>query len=70
MKASGPDANDGTFELWIDGVSKIQLTGLDNSLADVDFVRMGALSVKSGATGTLFWDEFESRRGSYIGLLP
>jgi hypothetical protein len=30
-------------------------------------VRLGALSVKPGATGTLFWDEFESRRLTYIG---
>jgi hypothetical protein len=28
---------------------------------------MGALSVKSGAFGTLYWDEFESRRLSDIG---
>ena len=68
--ASGPDAVDGTFELFIDGVSMVQLTGLDNSLAEVNFTRMGALSVKTGASGTLYWDEFESRRGSYIGLLP
>jgi hypothetical protein len=70
VRASGPDAFDGAFELWIDGVSMIQLTGLDNHLSEVDFVRLGALSVKSGAAGTLYWDEFESRRGSYIGLLP
>jgi hypothetical protein len=28
---------------------------------------MGALSVKPGASGTLYWDEFESRRDDYIG---
>jgi hypothetical protein len=28
---------------------------------------MGALSLKTGANGTLYWDEFESRRESYIG---
>ena len=47
----------------------IQLTGLDNSLAEVDFARLGALSVKTGAGGTLFFDDFESRRQSYVGLL-
>jgi hypothetical protein len=31
---------------------------------------VGALSVKAGAGGTLYCDEFASRRGSYIGLLP
>jgi hypothetical protein len=29
--------------------------------------RLGALSVKLGAIGTLYWDEFESRRLSDIG---
>ena len=66
-RASGPDANDGTFEMWIDGDSKIMLTGLDNSLGEVAFIRLGALCVKSGANGGLYWDEFESRRASYIG---
>jgi hypothetical protein len=70
LRATGPDANDGALELWIDGASMIRLTGLDNSLAEVDFARMGALSVKTGATGTLYFDEFESRRQSYIDLLP
>ena len=66
-RATGPDAEDGSFQLWIDGTSMATLTGLDNSLSAVDFVRLGALSVKSGATGTLRWDEFVSRRESYIG---
>jgi len=66
-RSSAAGANDGTFELYVDGVSKAQLTGLSNSVSAVDFVRMGALSVKPGANGTLYWDEFESRRLSYIG---
>ncbi len=66
-RSSGPDANDGTFELWIDGVSRSTLSALDNSRSAVDFVRLGALSVKTGANGTLYWDEFESRRFSSIG---
>jgi hypothetical protein len=65
--ASGPDALDGTFALWIDGVPAAVRTGLDNSRSAVDLVRLGALSVKAGASGTLLWDEFVSRRRSYIG---
>jgi hypothetical protein len=42
-------------------------TGDPNSLSEVDFVRMGALSVKLGASGTMYWDEFESRRQNGIG---
>jgi hypothetical protein len=62
--------NDGSFTLWIDGDERSPvslLTGLDNSLSAVDFARLGALSVKTGAGGFLHWDEFESRRESYIG---
>jgi len=67
QRASGPAANDGRFEMWIDGTSVSTLTGLDNSASAVDFARLGALSVKTGASGTLFWDEFESRETSLIG---
>ena len=66
-RASGPDAFDGHFEMWVDGVSLGLRGGLNNSLAGVDFVRMGALSLKTGASGTLYWDEFESRRTGAIG---
>ena len=66
-RASGPTANDGRFEMWIDGTSVSVLSGLDNSASAVDFARLGALSVKTGASGTLFWDEFESRETSLIG---
>jgi hypothetical protein len=66
-RSSSASANDGTFELWIDGVSRSQLTGLDNSRSAVDFARLGALSIKPTAAGTLFWDEFESRRLNFIG---
>ena len=67
-RSSGPDALDGSLELWIDGVSVATLPGLDNSISAVDFVRLGALSVKAGASGSMYWDEFESRRVTYIGL--
>ena len=70
VRASGPDASDGAFELWIDGVSVSRLESLDNALAEVDFARMGALSVKSAANGTLLFDAFESRRETYIGPVP
>jgi hypothetical protein len=66
-RASRPGANDGSLELWIDGTPAGALSGLDNDERAVDFVRLGALSVKAGAAGTLSFDEFESRRGSYIG---
>ena len=66
-RASGPSTNDGSFELSIDGTPVHAATTLDNSLSRVDFVRLGALSVKVGASGTIYWDEFESRRQGGIG---
>jgi len=70
LRASSAGALDGEFELWVDGVSAGRLTGLDNDLSEVDFARLGTLSVKTGASGVLYFDEFESRRESAIGLLP
>ena len=66
-RATGPDANDGAFEMWIDGTSVYAAASLDNSVSGVDFARLGALSAKDGAAGTLYLDEFESRRSTYIG---
>ena len=66
-RSSGPAANDGSFEIRVDGTPAGTLTNLDNSVSSVDFVRMGALSVKAGASGTLYFDEFESRRANAIG---
>ena len=64
QRASGPDANDGRFRLWVDGALAADLTGLDNSLGAVDFVRLGALSLKPGASGPLRFDHFQSNRMS------
>jgi hypothetical protein len=66
-RASAPGANDGTLQLWIDGVSVATMNGLDTDQAGIDFARLGALSVKPGAAGALYWDEFVSRRKTYVG---
>jgi hypothetical protein len=65
-RATAPGAADGSLQLWIDGLEAGTLSGLDNDQADVDFARLGALAVKPGASGTLHWDAFETRRLSYI----
>ncbi len=69
-RSSGQDAPDGTFEMWIDGTSVATLTGLANGASSVDFARLGALSVKGGSGGTLYFDAFESRRLTAVGPLP
>ena len=69
-RATGPEINDGSFTLWIDGAAVSQLSGLDNTSTGVDFVRLGAMAVKAGAAGSLRWDEFASRRWSPLGPGP
>jgi uncharacterized repeat protein (TIGR01451 family) len=66
-RSGGPGFDNGYFELWIDGASVASLFGLDTDLHSVDAGRMGALSVKAGASGTVYFDEFRSRRVNYIG---
>ena len=66
-KATVAGASDGRFEMWIDGVSVVTVTGLDNDERSAGFVRMGAISIKEGAGGQLRFDEFVSRRLAYTG---
>jgi hypothetical protein len=67
QRATGPGASDGSLQLFIDNASVSTLSGIDNDQVPVDLVRMGALSVKTGAAGTLYYDQFESRRLRFIG---
>jgi hypothetical protein len=57
----------GSIALGIDDTFVHGVSGLDNHDGGIDFVRLGAISAKQGASGTLLWDEFESRRHTYIG---
>jgi hypothetical protein len=66
-RASAPAAGNGTFDFWLDNALMATLTGLDNDVSPIEFARMGAFSVKTGAGGTLFYDQFESRRQRLIG---
>jgi hypothetical protein len=67
IRSAGPGIANGLFTLRIDNVAVSTLLDLDNDSIPVDFVRMGALSIKTGAGGTLFYDQFESRRQRLIG---
>lgn len=60
-------AGDGSLRLWIDGALTSTLPNLRNAARGMDFVRLGALSVKPGASGTIFWDQLDSRRETFIG---
>jgi hypothetical protein len=67
VQASAPASPDGSFQLWIDGNPAPALTGLQNHAHAVEYVRLGAMVIKPGASGTLYFDRFESRRETYIG---
>jgi hypothetical protein len=64
-RSSGVD--DGWLLLWIDGQAVAQLTSLDNDEDALGFARLGAMGLKPGAGGTLYFDGFEARRETYIG---
>src|SRR6185436_12554724 len=55
-RATTPTSADGELNLWIDGTLQETLSALQNNLRSIDFVRLGGLSSKGGASGTLFFD--------------
>ncbi len=61
-RSSSASVGDGVFQFYIDGALQKTLNGNLNNLSGVDSVRMGALSVKTGASGGMYWDEFASTR--------
>ena len=62
-------ANNGGLTLWIDGEPQASLAGIDNDTRRIDRVRLGAVAgIDSGTRGTEYFDAFESRRQTYIGL--
>jgi hypothetical protein len=66
--ASAVGSNNGGLALWIDGNLQADLTGIDNDTHRIDRAKLGALSgLDNGTRGTYYFDNFESRRQSYIG---
>ena len=66
--ANAVGANNGSLVLWVDGVQKPGLSGIDNDTRRIDRVRLGAIyGIDTGTRGTYYFDDFVSRRLSYIG---
>lgn len=66
--SSAAGANNGVVTLWLDGVQRANLTGVDNDTRRIDRVSLGVVAgIDSRTRGTLFIDAFESRRQTYIG---
>ena len=66
--ASSDGANDGSLAFWVDGVEQTPLTGLDNDTMLVGKGRLGVSKIGDETYGVVYFDGFESRRWSYIGL--
>jgi hypothetical protein len=61
-------SSDGSLTFWIDGIQTAALTAIDNDTRRIDRILLGAVDgVATGTRGTVYFDSFESRRGSYIG---
>ena len=57
-------------KLTVDGTTLATLSDVQNNARTVGAVRMGTMNVKAGAAGTLFFDEFVSRRTGPIPPNP
>ncbi len=60
----------GSFELIVGDVSRQVLTNIDNDTRVLNEVRLGAQGIGANTSGTLYFDDFISRRFTAIGLLP
>jgi hypothetical protein len=68
--ATASGANNGGLTLWIDDVQQASLTGIDNDAWRIESARLGGVAgIDAGTRGAYFFDAFESRRQTYIGLL-
>lgn len=66
--SASPAAFNGGLTLWIDGVQRQNLTGVDNDTRRIDRAQLGAVAgIDTGTRGTYYFDSFESRRQTYIG---
>jgi hypothetical protein len=65
--ATGAGANDGFLTTRLDGAPTAGLASLDNDQSAIALARWGAVALTSTPTGTLWVDDFVSRRSGSIG---
>jgi hypothetical protein len=61
-RATTAGGTNGTVHFYIDNSLTFVISGLANGSTPIDFARLGAMSVKTGAAGTMYFDEFEDWR--------
>lgn len=73
-RATGEGANNGIFEVWIDGVSQVSDTTIDNDNATVHnpvYHYFGAFGGNAGNTGNIYLDDLVvNNDGVEIGQIP
>ncbi|MBK7317720.1 DNRLRE domain-containing protein [Candidatus Villigracilis affinis] len=66
--SSAAGLSDGYFELWLDDMLVDTIVNLDNDTRKISYTELGATgSLDVGTNGTIYFDEFESRRTAHIG---
>ncbi|MCX7853723.1 MAG: hypothetical protein N2383_13225, partial [Caldilineales bacterium] len=61
--STGVGANNGSLQLWVNGVLRQTLSGVDNDTRRVDDVRLGPQAgIDTGTRGVMYFDGFESWR--------
>ena len=58
------------MNLYMAGTLVQSLAALDTDGTAIDSVRLGAMGIETGTRGTIFFDNYQSRRFSLIGALP
>ena len=66
--ASGLGNNNGVLNFWVDGNLRASLNSIDNDTFEIDSVKLGAIAGLINMPGSIFFDEFISRRNTYIGV--
>jgi len=59
----------GQMSLWVGGDLEQTLTSLNTGGAVIEKVKLGAMGAETGTRGTVYFDDFDSRRISNIGVL-
>jgi serine protease len=68
LAAAAAGANNGRMTLWLNGVQKGAITGVDNDTRRVDAIRLGIVAgLDTGTVGDSYFDAFKSTRQTYIG---
>jgi hypothetical protein len=69
MASDSVDSPNGRLTMWINEVQSEIREGVRNDGLRVDLVRLGAVAgLDSGTLGSMYFDAFESRRQTHIGL--